>query len=144
MTGYVARTEKHVAAPPERVWEVLTSTDPHPELMFGARTVTDWTVGGPVRWEGEWQGRSFTDSGEVLAVEPGRLLRMTHWSPLSGAPDTPENRHTLEYTLRAADDGTQVVLTQDNNATAEEAEHSASNWSTMLDGLRMLAERDAA
>ena len=146
MRGHVATARTTVAAPRDAVWRVLTATGSRPEIMMGAEVVTDWRVGGPVVWRGEWEGRPFEDRGEVLEVEPGRRLAMTHWSPLGGQPDAPENYHTLVWSLQdadAPDGGTDLRLEQDNNATAEEAEHAARNWGVMLDGVRTVAEREA-
>jgi hypothetical protein len=78
----------------------------------------------------------------VLAFEPERLLRCTHWSPMGGSEDTPENYHTATYEL--AEDGgkTTLTLTQDNNATQEEADNMAeNNWGPMLQGLKETAEK---
>lgn len=143
MNGHVARAQVHVDAPAERVWAVLTSPEPRPEVMFGARTVTDWRVGGPIRWQGEWDGRPFEDKGEVLACEPPSRLVVTHYSPLSGQPDEPASYHRLEYSLRPDDGGTHVELAQDNNASPEEAEHSRAMWESMLAGVKSVAEADA-
>jgi len=33
-----------------------------------------------------------------------------------------------------------LTVVQDNNATPEDADHSAQNWSTVLDGLKKLLE----
>jgi len=141
MAGHVAHAEQWVDAPPERVWAVLTDTEPRPEILMGARVTTDWQVGSPITWSGEWQGTSFTDRGEVLEVRPPERLVVTHYSPMSGAPDVPESYHRLVYVLTPERGGTRVDLDQDNNATAEAAEHSADNWAQMLDGIRQVAER---
>lgn len=53
---------------------------------------------------------------------------MTHFSPLTGLDDVPENYHELVYRLTPTASGTHVELRQDNNPTAEAAEHSAANW----------------
>ena len=68
------------------------------------------------------------------------LLRHTHFSPLGGKPDAPENYHTLTYTLADTGSGTEVTLEQDNNDGPEAAEHAAGNWRTMLDGLKATVE----
>ncbi|WP_019136438.1 SRPBCC domain-containing protein [Cellulomonas massiliensis] len=141
MAGLVARAQRRVAASPERVWEVLTSPDPHPEILLGARTVSDWRVGGPVRWVGEWQGRPFEDQGEVVEVDRPRRLVVTHYSPMSGAPDVPESYHRLTYELSPDGDGTLVSLEQDNNPDEEAVAHSARTWEGMLDGVATVAER---
>jgi hypothetical protein len=64
----------------------------------------------------------------------------THWSPLSGTPDVPENYHTVRYDLSARDGGTGVTVTQDNNDTEEARDHSAQNWALMLDNLKGMLE----
>ncbi|MGV8979482.1 MAG: SRPBCC family protein [Cellulomonas sp.] len=137
---HVARAELVVNAPPERVWDVLTSPEPRPEIMFGARTVTDWQPGHPISWRGEWDGQAFEDKGEVVHVEAPRRLVVTHFSPMSGQPDVPESFHRLEYVLEPVDGGTKVVLEQDNNPTSESAERNVESWRTMLDGLKKVAE----
>ena len=80
----------------------------------------------------------------MLEVEEPRRLVVTHFSPMTGQPDVPENYHTLRYELLAVDGGTRIELDQDNNPTAEAAEHSAENWRDMLDGMRTVVERSTA
>ena len=140
MRGRVARAEIMIQAPPERVWAVITDPEPRPEVMFGARTVTDWRAGSAISWQGEWEGRAFEDKGEVLVAEPPRRLVVTHWSPLSGLPDEPESYHELAFALESHGDGTRVELAQDNNATPEAAEHSRTMWASMLEGVKTLSE----
>ncbi|WP_369028428.1 SRPBCC domain-containing protein, partial [Nocardia farcinica] len=115
---------------PQQVWATLTDPDQIRRFMFGADVRTDWKVGSPIVWQGEYQNRSYTDKGEILAAEPGRLLQLTHYSPLSGQPDTPANYHTLTYELSGDDDTTHLTLSQDNNADEQEADHSRSMWAT--------------
>lgn len=139
---HIARAECEVAAPPERVWEALTNPTLIREYMFGSEVETDWQVGSPITWKGEYQGRTYEDKGEVLRVEPSRSLEVTHFSPLTGQEDRPENYHRVRYDLDVVAGGTKVQLSQDNNASAEEAEHSGKNWQMMLDGLKRVAESD--
>ncbi|MET0934318.1 MAG: SRPBCC domain-containing protein [Mycetocola sp.] len=141
MTDHIARAERDIAAPPETVWDVLTDPGPNPEIMFGARIESRWRVGDRITWSGEWEGKAYEDHGEILEIEPGHILRLTHFSPLTGQEDVPENYHQLEYRLTPTASGTHVTLTQDNNPTAEAAEHSTGMWRSMLDGLASVAER---
>jgi hypothetical protein len=73
-------------------------------------------------------------------MEPEKLLMSTHWSPLSGVPDSPENYHTVTYKLSEKDGSTEVTITQDNNASEEEKAHSEENWKTVLAGMKKLLE----
>jgi len=89
---------------------------------------------------GEWKGKPYEDKGTVVAFEPPRLLKVTHYSPLSGLPDVPENYHTVTVELTGRGDATDVTLSQDNNPTDEAREHSEKNWKMMLDGLKKYVE----
>lgn len=140
MSDHVATASTVVEAPKEEVWEALTDPDLISRYMFGAEVSTDWEVGSPITWKGEWDGRSYQDKGTILELNPLRLLRYSHFSPLSGMADSPENYHIV--TIEIAGDGstTTVHLSQDNNETTEAREHSAANWQTMLDGLKDVVE----
>ena len=143
-TGYVATSTIAIDAPRERVWAVLTDPDAAKEFMFGTDLDTDWTVGGPIRWRGVWEGKPYEDHGVILELEPGRRLVNTHFSPLSGEDDVPENHHTLTWTLDDAVDGTVLTLSQDNNATPQAAEHSKRMWDSLVESVKEIAEREPA
>ena len=136
MTGYTAEARTEIAASADRVWQALTDPDEIKQWMFGSQVETDWKPGSPIRWKGEFQGKAYEDKGEVLEVEPGKRLGVTHFSPLTGQDDVPENYHTVTYALDERDGTTTVTLTQDNASSQDEADHSAQNWQQMLDGIR--------
>ena len=98
MAGFVATAATEVDATPERVWAALTEPEEIAVYMGGSRVTTTWEVGTPITWEGEYDGRAYQDKGEVLAVDPPRRLSVTHYSPMTGQADEPENYHTLVYT----------------------------------------------
>jgi len=140
MADYVATAETGIEASPERVWDVLTDPEQVKKFMFGAEVRTDWQPGSPITWQGEYEGKKYTDKGEILAVEKGRLLKVTHYSPLSGQPDVPENYHTLTYELTGDGAGTHLTLSQDNNGSQEEADHSRGMWEMLVKGVKEAAE----
>ncbi len=140
MTDHIATVETEVEAPASRVWAALTDPDVIERYMFGARVVTDWQPGSSIVWKGEYEGKPFEDKGEVLEVVPYQRLKVTHFSPLSGEDDVPENYHTVTYELESDNGTTHVSLSQDNNPSAEAAEHSRANWEKMLSGLKATVE----
>ena len=140
MTGYVATAQTDVAAVPERVWAALTEPEQIAAYMQGSKVTTTWEVRSPITWDGEYDGRPYQDKGEVLTVDEPRLLSVTHYSPMMGQPDEPENYHTLVYTLTANGAGTRLELTQDGNESEEQAEQFSQNWQGMLDGLKARVE----
>ncbi len=109
--------------------------------MFGANVVTDWKVGGPIAWKGEWQGKAYEDKGVILTVEPGHVLQYSHYSPLSGLPDAPAYYHIVTVELSSEGARTIVSLSQNNNPTEHAREHSKKNWEMMLAGLKTLVEK---
>jgi uncharacterized protein YndB with AHSA1/START domain len=141
MSGHVATAQCEIDAPPEKVWQALTDPQLIKKYMFGSEVRTDWKPGSPITWQGEFEGRKYMDKGEIIAVEPRRRLEVTHFSPLTGQEDRPENYHRVSYELEQTDGGTSLRLTQDNSSSAEEAEHSAATWQMMLDGLKKVAEQ---
>lgn len=141
MSGHVATAQCEIDAPPEKVWRALTDPQLIKKYMFGSEVRTDWKPGSPITWQGEFEGRKYMDKGEIIAVEPARRLEITHFSPLTGQEDRPENYHRVSYELQQTDGGTSLRLTQDNSSSAEEAEHSAATWQMMLDGLKKVAEQ---
>jgi uncharacterized protein YndB with AHSA1/START domain len=140
MADYVATAETEIDASPKKVWTALTDPDEIEKYMFGSHVVTDWTPGSSIVWKGEYEGKKYEDKGEILEVEPERRLKLTHFSPLSGQEDVPENYHTLVYELESRGDKTRVALSQDGNRTEEAAQHSQSNWEKMLSGLKEVVE----
>lgn len=138
MDQKIAKATMTISSPPSKVWEALTKPELIKQYFFGAEIVTDWKEGSPIVYRGQWEGKPFEDKGVVLKVEPNRRLTVTHWSPLSGVPDVPENYHRVDYLLEAVGGGTRITITQDNNASDEEAAQSRKNWTAVLEGLKKL------
>jgi uncharacterized protein YndB with AHSA1/START domain len=140
--GYEAISTVTINASTADVWDALTNSAKVKQYMHGTDMSTDWKEGGSISWKGEWKGKSYEDKGKVLEVEPQRLLRYTHWSPMGGSEDRPENYHTLTFELAGNDGKTILTLTQDNNPTQEEADKMArDNWAPVLEGLKATAEK---
>jgi uncharacterized protein YndB with AHSA1/START domain len=137
---FIAKTSITINAPVSKVWDALTKPDLIKQYLFGTDVTTDWQVGSPITYKGIWEGKPYEDKGKILQMEEGKLLVSTFWSALSGKPDVPENYQTIRYELSANGDGTKLTLTQDNNASQEEANHSAENWKMVLDGMKKLLE----
>src|SRR5512138_2039278 len=124
----IARASASIGAPAAKVWDALVNPQMIKQYMFGTTVVSDWRGGSPISWKGEWKGKAYEDKGRILKIEPGRMLQYSHYSPLSGAPDTPENHHTVTIELAGGGAQTRVSLSQDNNANDEAREHSEKNW----------------
>ena len=126
----------------DAVWDALTKPELVKQYLHGTNMKTDWKVGSPITWSGEWKGKPYEDKGTVLEVKPKTLLKNTHWSPMGGSEDKPENYHTVTYILAEQNGKTLLTLKQDNNATQEEADKMAeNNWGPVLEGLKAVVEK---
>jgi uncharacterized protein YndB with AHSA1/START domain len=80
VVGAVVRAR--VAAPPERLWQIVAEPARHPELAGSGEPRETWLVGeGPLtvgsRFESrqKWLGMTYTSHSEVTACQEPRLLR---------------------------------------------------------------------
>jgi uncharacterized protein YndB with AHSA1/START domain len=136
----VAEAKVDIDARIPQVWDALVTPEMIKQYMFGTNVDSEWKEGAPITWKGEWEGKPYEDKGTILKLRQGRVLQYSHFSPLSGQPDRPENYHTVTITLEPDGATTIVTLTQDNNATEEERKHSEQNWSMMLTSLKKFLE----
>ena len=146
MNEVTAEATVQIDAPRSEVWRSLVEPARIKQYYLGAEVETDWQVGSPITFKGEWEGKAYADTGEILAFEPERRLAYSHWSPLGGKPDAPENYHVIEITLDERDGATHVTLRQSNlegDATDEDRanrEHFEKTWRQMLEGLKQTTE----
>ena len=139
--NYIARSAITINAPSAKVWHALVTPDAIKQYMFGSIVASDWKPGSSITWKGSWNGKTYEDKGKIIRLVPERNLQYTHFSPLAGLPDKPENYHTVTIELAGVNGQTRLSLTQDNNSTEEARRHSEQNWELMLTGLKQLVER---
>lgn len=140
MANFTAQADTEIAAPAAQVWRALTDPEIIARYFFGTRVETDWQPGSPIFWKGEYEGKSYEDKGRVLEVRPNQRLKVTHFSPMTGLPDEPENYHTLTFRLDEHGQRTRVSLIQDNNADEAESQRATKNWQMVLGGLKKTIE----
>jgi uncharacterized protein YndB with AHSA1/START domain len=137
---FTAKAAITINAPASKVWDALTMPHLIKQYLFGTEVTTDWQVGSPIIYKGIWQGKPYEDKGRVLEIEPEKILVSTFWSSLSGLPDISENYKTVRYELSSTGDLTSLTITQDNNTSQDEANHSEQNWKMVLEGIKKLIE----
>jgi uncharacterized protein YndB with AHSA1/START domain len=139
-TDVIAKVSAHIYATIPQVWEALTQPEMIKKYFFGTDAETDWKVGSPVRFSGEYQGQKYFDKGTVLKNEPYRLLSYTYWSSMSGIEDLPENYVIVTYLLEDEGNKTKLTITQENIPDEKMKEHSEQNWKKVLNSLKELLE----
>lgn len=136
----IAKATTTINALRSDIWDALTTPESIKQYMFGTDVTSKFYEGSPIVWRGEWQGKVYEDKGKVMKVDPGRVFQFSHYSPLSGLPDRPDNYHIVTIELIDKGGEVKVVLTQDKNLTEEARQHSEKNWQMVLDALKQLVE----
>lgn len=127
-------------APMAKVWQGLTDPAMVKEYFFGTNLESDWRVGEPIKFSGEWNGHKYEDHGTILDIDPGTFVKYSYWSSMSGTDDKPENYANITYNLTENNGETELTVTQDNVKNKEAKAHSEQNWKGLFEELRKLIE----
>jgi len=129
-----------ITAPAAKVWKALTDPAIVKQYFFGTNIKSDWKIGSPILFEGEWEGKTYQDKATILEIEPGKFIKYNYWSTMSGTEDKPENYANISYGLDEKDGKTTLTVTQDNIKNKESAEHSEQNWLSVFGKMRDMIE----
>ncbi len=136
----VARQSVKIEASLSKVWDGFINPEIIREYMFGTKVTSEWKPGAGITWSGEWKGKSYEDKGVILEMIPGKLIKYTYFSPLSGQADVPENYRTITVELKEMEGSVLINLAQDNNPTEESRVHSEMNWKMALETMKRILE----
>jgi uncharacterized protein YndB with AHSA1/START domain len=140
MESFTLKTTITFKAPIAKVWQGLTDPAMVKQYFFGTDLSSDWKVGGPITFSGEWEGHKYQDGGIILAIDAPKLLKYTYWSSMSGTEDKPENYANITYELSEEEGITTLTIIQDNAGSQEAVDHSEQNWKSIFDGLKKIIE----
>ena len=131
----------NIKAPVSKVWDALTNPELIKEWLFGTNVISDWKVGSPILFTGNWQGKAYEDKGTVLKFDVEKAFRYNYWSSFSGLPDSAENYSVITFDLTPGDNETILTLTHSNFETETMYEHLDKNWGATLDTMKRLIEK---
>jgi uncharacterized protein YndB with AHSA1/START domain len=126
-----------------KVWDALVNPETIKRYMPVTNVISEWQEGSPIVWNGEFQGRPFEIKGTVLRVEPGRVLEYNHSRPIfrgSGAIHPPGAYQRVAIELRDEGAQTNLSVTEQDNTTTRELEHSQGSWRLLLHNMKALLE----
>jgi uncharacterized protein YndB with AHSA1/START domain len=141
MGKYTGKASITFEAKASKVWEWLTKPELIKQYLYGTDTISEWKIGSPITYRGEWEGKPYEDKGRIIELVPNKLLRTTYWSSFSGLADVPDNYNMVTYDLLESEGRTTLSISVDNNPTQESADHSASNWASVLKTMKTLLEK---
>jgi uncharacterized protein YndB with AHSA1/START domain len=139
-----------INASPTKVWDVLVNPEQTKKYMFGCEAVSDWRVGSPLLWRGQYEGKEIVFvKGTVVDIKPERLLVYTVIDPNSTIEDIPENYLTITYELTRKNGKTHFKVTQgdyskvgDGDRRYKESYNSGEGWNPILVEIKKLVESD--
>jgi uncharacterized protein YndB with AHSA1/START domain len=140
MSTLTSKTTVTFNAPIEKVWQGVTDPAIVKQYFFGTNLKSDWQVGSPITFSGEWEGHKYEDHGIILDIDQPRLLKYSYWSSMSGTEDTPENYNDITYDLSENNGTTTLIITQEGVKDQEAADHSEQNWTSVFEGLKKIIE----
>lgn len=111
-----------IEAAPALVWVALTEFGAG-EKWRNADFETDWTIGVPFKITAKMGEQTYQDAGCVLRFDPPSVLEYTHWSRITGLPDTPESRSTIKMSLDPR--GRTTLLTVEQQVPPSSVTHGA-------------------
>ena len=124
-----------------RMWRVLTDPTIIKDYLYGTETVTDWKVGSPIVFQGEYNGKQYVDKGVVLDNVLNKRIQYSYWSAFTGLEDKPENYSTITYELNFVSDSL-ITFTwiQKGFATEEAYNGTKGRMPAFVEQIRGIAE----
>ena len=111
-------------------------------FLYGTETITDWTIGNPIIFQGKYEGHVYKDKGIILKHVPNKILSYSYWSGFSGLRDTPENYAIVTYKLEPVSN-TQTSLTwiQEGFSNENSKKHSEESLPQLLESIKIIVEK---
>ena len=129
-----------IDAPASKVWDALTNPELIKQYFFNTNAISDWKEGSPIRFKGEYEGKSYEDKGTILEVEPNKIFKYNYWSSMSGLEDRPENYMVITYELFEEGGITTITIEQENIPDQQRKVHSEQSWRMVMNGMKKLLE----
>jgi uncharacterized protein YndB with AHSA1/START domain len=139
-----------IKASREKVWDALVNPEQTKKYMFGCETVSDWKVGSPLLWRGNFDGQDLVAvKGKIVEIRPNYFLAYTTFDPNGTIEDKPENYVTVTYTLSEGKGETILDVTQGDFSTVADGErryaetyNGGEGWNPILIEIKKLVERE--
>jgi len=127
----------------EKVWDALINPEKIKVYLFGTETITDWKIGSPIIFQGEYEGHKYKDKGNVMENIENQILKYDYWSGFSGLEDKPENYSIVTYHIEnVSDNQVKFTWTQEGFANEEGQQHSENGLFGMLEQIKKLVENE--
>lgn len=148
MEKLIVKNTIAINAAKEKVWDALVNPEQTKKYMFGCEALSDWKVGSPLLWQGNYEGNDMIFvKGIILDIKPNELLKYTVIDPNSTMPDIPENYLNVTYELKENDGQTILDVLQDGFERAADGEkrykdvyNNGEGWNPVLVAIKQVVE----
>lgn len=137
----ISKSKLKINASSTSIWEALVKPEIAKEYFFGAEIVTDWKVGSPITFKGEFNGNKYEEKGVLLNIKPKSQLQYSHWSHFDGLPDEPENYRTWTFEISEENESFFLNISEDNIPTEKQKKRSDEFWKEVLLKIKRLVEK---
>lgn len=138
----IASSNINIQSTPEKIWDVLTKPENIKEYLFGTEVLTDWKIGNPIVFQGEYNGQKYEDKGNVIENTRNKLLKYDYWSGFSGMEDKPENYSFVTYKIEKLNKNSVKFTWHQQGFSSEEGKcHTEQGLQSMLEKIKELAEK---
>ena len=125
----------------QRLWDILTKSEYTKEYMFNCSVDSDWKIGSPIIWQGNYQGYQAYQKGEILDINPFRLIKYSTFDPNFGLEDKPENYIHVSYLLKEKDNQTELIIINETfDENEERMGHINQGWEMVIGKIKEVAE----
>ena len=122
------------------VWSALTKPEIIRQYLFDTNTITNWEIGGPIKFIGQWKGKYYEDKGTILDIVTNQLIKFAYWSSMSGIEDRAEDYVIITYQLSGKDQNVHLMVLQENIHDEKMKSDTVEKWNKVLQGLKKVVE----
>ena len=127
--------------PPKDLWAVLTESKFTRVYMFNCSVNSDWKIGSPITWKGNYQGYDAYQKGEILDIKPFELLKYSTFDPNFGLADKAENYIHVSYLLNESNGKTELTIINETfDGDEQRMEHIMQGWNMVIGKIKEVAE----
>jgi uncharacterized protein YndB with AHSA1/START domain len=126
-----------IKASPERVWRAITDGVETEQYYYGTRVGSDWSKGSRIAYE--YPDGSVAADGEILEIDPGRLVTMSflaRWDPELEA----EGPVRMTWAIEPAGDGLSKLTVTTAGAGVKTAAEFSGGIVHIVSGLKTYLE----
>ena len=62
----IASSSIKIKSTADQIWNILTSPENIKIYLFGTETITDWKIGNPIVFQGDYEGHKYKDKGKEM------------------------------------------------------------------------------